>query len=72
MPHIFTKMLHYLFTKELALVNEDNFNKIKISIYIGFLFSIIFIDFKLAIVMSPLLLNHNKKYILNFFIKRHH
>lgn len=62
-PHIFTKMLHYILVKELALMNEDYFNKTKLGFYIGFLLSFIFIDIKLSIVMTPLMLNHNKKYI---------
>lgn len=69
-PHIFIKLYHYLSTKELTFLVNENFNNLKFKVYIAFFISIIFINIYLSIVMLPMLFNHNKKYMYNFLFKK--
>jgi hypothetical protein len=69
-PYLFVKTLHYLVSKEFFTMEEDNFDQIKLNIYIAFLLPIIFVNMQLAIVMLPLLFNHNKKYLYSLVAKK--
>ena len=69
-PYLFVKTMHYLVSKEFFTIEEDNFNKLKLNIYIAFLLSIILVNIQLAIVMLPLLFNHNKKYLYSLVAKK--
>jgi len=68
-PHLIIKLIHYLNSKNILIIDEARLKGIRIPVYIGFIFSMCFYDYRVALVCLPYFLNHCKSNIFDILMR---